>query len=544
MRSGIEHSVVNDSSFQVWSQYNVSAWPTVVLVDPNGRIAGETSGEIQAEDFASLIESILQDHHETIDRTPLELLPEIQQEPRRSLHFPAKLLIAGDNTLFIADTGHHRVIEVKLDPGGLNGQVERVFGRAQPGMQDGAAREAAFYHPHGLALGGDPASGTLYIADTGNHAVRAVDLRSGAVRTLAGTGQKAHGRFPLRAPTETPLRSPWDVLALDRYLFIAMAGSHQLWVLVDEERLGPFAGNGAEALVDGPLAECSFNQPSGLAFGDDRLFVADAEASAVRAVILDEEPHTDTLVGTGLFDFGDLDGRGEQVMLQHPTEIDYAAGVLFIADTFNHKIKVIDPDTAETTTLIGTGDSGHRDGRFDQAQLYEPEGVQVQPGPGGQPLRLYIADTNNHVVRVADIETGVLHTLVLRGLENLPQAPAPHRLRRRLPPVQASPVRMRLVLDFELPEGFELSPDNPARIYLADAPAPLFFAHDEEIALDLQPAALAEVDLDVTLYYCREGEGGLCRVQDLALTLPLHVEPDGPDEIRILLEINEKEIDV
>ena len=322
-REDIRHPVVNDAGFRVWSEYNVRAWPTLVLIDPHGRIAGQTSGEILASDLAAEIQSILTENPDAIDPTPLELGGEIRLEPEYPLRYPARLLAAADR-LWIADSGHNRVVEVRLDENGRGGEVTRVFGGGRAGLVDGPAGEAAFNHPRGLALRGDPESGVLYVADTENHAVRAIDLASGQVRTTAGNGEKAHGSFQLGAPTETPLRSPWAVTWLDPYLFIAMAGSHQIWVLIDEEQLGPFAGNGREALVDGPPAESSFNQPSDLAFGLGHLFIADPEASAIRAIPLHEQGRTITLVGQGLFEFGDVDGVGPEVRLQHAAGISFS----------------------------------------------------------------------------------------------------------------------------------------------------------------------------------------------------------------------------
>jgi hypothetical protein len=203
---------------------------------------------------------------------------------------------------------------------------------------DGVGEGAQFAHPHGLGLKGSPDSGTLYVADTENHAVRAINLESGEVRTVAGTGQKAHGRLVLGSPTETPLRSPWAVLPLQQYVMIAMAGSHQIWVLIDEDQLGPFAGNGYEALVDGPVGEASFNQPSDIAFGMGHLFIADPEASAVRAISLGEPAQVVTLVGQGLFDWGDQDGSTSEALLQHPTGLAFDQQLVYVADTYNNKI--------------------------------------------------------------------------------------------------------------------------------------------------------------------------------------------------------------
>lgn len=411
IRHGVDHPVVNDADFKVWQSYAVKAWPTVVLIDPQNKIVHTQSGEILAEEFAPKIEALIAEAEAggQLDRTPLDVCPERMIEPMRPLKYPAKLLLGPDDNLFIADTGHHRVIEVKLTEDRLTGEIGRVLGSGQPGLEDGLAKEAMFHSPRGMALKGN----ILYVADTENHVIRAVDLEDNTIRTVAGTGEKAHSRFVLGSPTEVPLRSPWALLAEDEILLIAMAGSHQIWALASETRLGIFAGNGFEALVDGPLMNASFNQPSDLAYGFNHLFVADSEASAIRAISLEDEAKVMTLVGQGLFEFGDIDGLGRLVRLQHPLGLTFANGLVYIADTYNHKIKVHNPTTGEVQTLIGTGQPGHADGWFGEAQFFEPEGVIVDRGWS------YIADTNNHLIRVADLENQTIHTLTLRRPELL-----------------------------------------------------------------------------------------------------------------------------
>lgn len=409
MRHGIHHPVINDAEFDVWSQYSVRAWPTVVLVDPAGKVVGQQSGEITAEGFRSVIDAMIADFDAQglLDRTPIPgLQPAIDQEPPRPLQYPSKLLPATGDRLFVADTGHHRLLEVQLTLDGLSGEIVRTFGTGTAGFQDGHISQAQFHDPHGMAL----LDNTLYVADTENHAIRAIDLVHETVRTVAGTGVMGRTLSPNGdTPTTIDLRSPWALAATEQVLFIAMAGSHQIWVLLDEKTLGVFAGTGAEALLDGPRTEAAFNQPSDLVLDMGHLFIADAEASAIRALVLDENPRVMTIVGLGLFEFGDVDGVGADVRLQHPTGLaSDAAGVLYVADSYNHKIKTLDPTTGETKTLIGTGDPGAADGPFLQAQLYEPEGVIAVNG------RLYIADTNNHALRVADLAAETVQTLMLR----------------------------------------------------------------------------------------------------------------------------------
>lgn len=530
MRHGLDHPVVNDVDFQVWQNYTVKAWPTLVVIDPQGKIVHTQSGEILAEEFALEIEALINEFEGKglLDRTPLDLQTERIQEPLRPLDYPAKVLLTDQGVLYVADTGHHRILGVHLSEDGLKGEIVRVFGGSRPGFQDGPADTAAFHNPHGLALSGD----TLYVADTENHAIRAIELDSGTVRTVAGTGEKAHGRFNLGKPTETPLRSPWAVLGVEDIVFIAMAGTHQIWALLREGQIGPFFGNGREALVDGDQMQSSFNQPSDLSLGMGHIFVADSEASAIRAIsLLEEKPHVVTLVGQGLFEFGDIDGRGGMVRLQHPTGLTFYEGLVYIADSYNHKIKTLDPTTGEVKTLIGTGEPGHADGAFNEAELFEPEGVVASKG------RLYIADTNNHLVRVADLKSGMLHTLMLRGLERLQpmMSDEERQPNLRYDPLLVMPGQVTFSFDIKLPAGYKLNPEAPLTLRVSQNGAGSTHTFESEQTPTVALAVNSDQDLtfDLTLYYCETEAERLCLIHDALFVLPCRLAEAGSSVVRI-----------
>lgn len=398
--------MANDAHHEVWQAFAIRAWPTVVLIDPAGYVVAWQAGEIDAA-------TVAQDLSERIEQARAagrlgrgrRALPSLNRpilvEPGL-LRDPGKLLAVAPDLLYVADTGHHRVLELRLC-GPARARVERIFGRGEPGFAKGVGEQASFRQPRGLARFRDQ----LLVADTGNHAVRAIDLESGAVGTVAGTGEKARElRHPGGEALSTPLRSPWALLPLgDEAVLVAMAGSHQICIWHPDGRMAPFAGEGREALVDGDRVTACFSQPSDLACGLGRAFVADAEASAVRALDLDGVGSVETLVGLGLFTFGDRDGVGDAVRLQHPSGLAFGSDRLYLADSYNHKIKTLDPVSREVRTLIGTGERGHADGPFAEARLFEPAGLAWNG------RTLWIADTNNHAVRVADLDRGELRTL-------------------------------------------------------------------------------------------------------------------------------------
>ena len=207
------------------------------------------------------------------------------------------------------------------------------------------------------------------------------------------------------------LNSPWDLALKTGILIVAMAGPHQIWVIdLLHDQAYPYAGTGEEERRDGAVGEAAFAQPSGLAIDGDTLFVADAESNTIRSVTLPPANLVTTVAGGNLFDFGDRDGAGDHARLQHPLGIAMHDGRVLIADTYNHKIKMLDPASGKVTTIAGTGQPGHVDGAASRAQFYEPGGVSVAGHIA------YIADTNNHAIRTIDLHSSTVATLTLEGL--------------------------------------------------------------------------------------------------------------------------------
>src|SRR5438045_3665381 len=436
LRYGLEHPVVNDADFRIWRAYAVRAWPTLVLIDTDGHVVGQLAGQGHYDVRDRAVGLLIEDARKrgTLNETPLKLALERAKTSDLPLAFPGKILAdERSDRLFIADSNHNRVVVTRLD-----GTLLDTIGSGERGTRDGTFESASFHRPQGLALDGD----TLYVADTENHLIRRVDLKARTVQTLAGTGAQLLDFDVRGGPARTtPRGAPWDLQLVGRSLYIAMAGPHEIWKFdLDKQQLSVFAGTGMEARADGPRDEAAFAQPSGLAADGRVLYVADAESNTIRAVTLEDSTRGDskadgselktdaqvktaslsssveevrTLAGGDLFDFGDRDGAGDDVRLQHPLGLALYQNQLFIADTYNHKIKVLDPRARTVKTFAGTGKPGQADGA--QSSFYEPGGLSVARG------RLYVADTNNHAVRVVDLSTKQTSTLVIRGLE--PPAP-------------------------------------------------------------------------------------------------------------------------
>ena len=403
LRYELEHPVINDGQFTVWKQYSGRAWPTLIFIDPEGKIIGKHEGEITFEDFDSVIAQMVKEFEERgiLDRTPLN--HRMEERAKSALAFPGKVLAdEATDRLFISDSNHNRIIISTLE-----GEVSQVIGSGEVGFANGDFPVASFDHPQGMALDED----ALYVADTENHAIRRVDLARGKVETVAGTGRQARGFGKGGEALSTDLSSPWDLVLHDGTLYIAMAGVHQLWALgLETKQVRPYAGNGREAPVDGPLLSASLDQPSGITTDGKVLYFADSEASAIRTADLSDSGRVSTIVGQDLFVFGDVDGTGDAVRLQHPIGIHFHDGVLYIADTYNNKIKRVFPQTRSVLTMLGTGEPGYLDDEANQALFHEPSGVSVAAG------KLYVADTNNHAIRVANLDTGEVGTLELRGV--------------------------------------------------------------------------------------------------------------------------------
>jgi DNA-binding beta-propeller fold protein YncE len=399
LRHGLGHPVVNDDQFTIWRSYAIRGWPTLVLIDPEGYVIATLVGEGHGDRLRTMIAKLIRLHGAkgTLKEGP----PRFHRErmPETLLAFPGKVLAdAATGRLFIADTGHHRIVITDF-----TGAIRDLAGGETPGGTDGPFARASFRSPQGLAIAGS----ALYVADTENHLIRRLDLESRTVETVAGTGQQGPAIRGSGAAHEMALNSPWDICITGGQLYIAMAGCHQIWVMdLATARMELFAGTGLEQMIDGPRLEGALAQPSGLATDGERLYIADSEVSAIRSIEVSGHNLLRTHVGQGLFVFGDRDGIGPEVRLQHPLGVACGGAQIYVADTYNHKIKMLYPIIGAVKTLFGTGRPGPQDGQ--NAAFFEPSGLSVVED------KIYIADTNNHRIRIADLISGEVSTLEMR----------------------------------------------------------------------------------------------------------------------------------
>jgi hypothetical protein len=398
---------VHDPEFLLWREYAVRAWPTLVFIGPDGRVLGQNSGEPDPQRLLEWVELLVQEARAGGALRParLELRPTVA--PSRRLRYPAKLKplprpavhrSGGARHWALADAGHHQV--VILDDAGQ--EITRI-GSGQAGFTDGALEEATLRSPQGLIC----AEEALYIADTGNHAIRRADLVAGRLETLAGNGARGPALGDPVPARGAALASPWDLERSGSHLYFANAGTHQLGLLdLAQGTVRALAGDSGEAIVDGPARAARLAQPSGLALDAEgaRLYFVDSETSSVRVVEdVKGEPVVRTLAGTGLFDFGHVNGPLAEARFQHPLGIAVHDGRLLVADSYNGALRAIE---------LARGEVCDFDENFACEDALcippaEPAGVWAD-GAG----RVFLVDTNNHRVLEFDPARRAYHTWV------------------------------------------------------------------------------------------------------------------------------------
>lgn len=530
LRYGLVHPVTNDADFTIWNKFGVRAWPTLVLINPLGTASQVYEGEGHRAALEADINALLQKYSGSVVTAPLPIALESSRKPQTALSFPGKIIAQDEGRLIIADSGHNRIVVADT-----KGAILQVIGSGQPGLKDGSLAEAQFFKPQGMAY----KDGRLYVADLGNHALRLVDFNDQTVTTLAGTGgqgyvlQAGHENDALKVA----LSSPWDVAFYPDYkhLAIAAAGTQQILSYdIAHATISVLAGNGHESIDDGHLPEQSLAQPSGLFASGDKLYFTDAESSSLR--VLDKDGAVNTLVGHGLFDFGYKEGGRDEALLQHCLGLTGDAGTLYLADTYNHSVRRYDIREGRLYNYAGHDQRGKADGALARASFNEPGGIARI----GQTL--YVADTNNNLVRTIDMKAGTVGTLAVAPdaaatATKAPTLPAlPNLQSLAFKVAKGTPVEVTLALK----EGWHINHDAPSELGLYVDPAsgkPM--AKFDKDALAKGPITLPALTYDTplhlwgVLYYCADAKGSLCMIKGF----DAKITPDGT-ESKIVLPVN------
>lgn len=526
LRYDIEHPIIIDNNFEIWKTYGINAWPSFILIGPDRQVIGKASGEGIFDRLDAVMSKLISTYQEAgnLDRERMQFALLKCTVPETFMRFPGKIDVdPASKRLFISDSGHNRIMVANPD-----GKVSDIIGSGEQGRADGRFSDASFFRPQGVAF--DLLRNCLYVADTENHLIRKADLKDKTVATISGSGEKGSSKQNGGKGSEVSLNSPWDLTILGNHLYIAMAGCHQLWRMnLDDLYIEAYAGSGAEGLLDGPRCSASLAQPSGITTDGKSIYFADSEVSAIRVV---ENDVVTTLIGKGLFIFGDIDGPFADARLQHPIGVHYYDNALYVADSYNHKIKKTDLGLRDVTTLVGTGSMGRKDGDALSAGLNEPNDLAVLNGI------FYIADTNNHVVRAYNPETGSVSTINFETSEKQRTEKVIELTERSILP-ESKGIYFQLML----PEGYHWNKDadqqistsseNPDIIAVSASKRQDNDSFSYYIPIEIKDKGNADLKIEIVGYYCdRES---LCCLKPAEFNLPLRIERNAsPGDITVV----------
>lgn len=529
-RYGVRHPVLDDPDLVTWQAYTARAWPTLVLIDPEGYVVAQYAGEGHAHAIDALIAELREEQLAKGTLQPGDSPYVAPPAPEGDLRFPAKAIRLPAGTFLVADAGHHRLVELEADAH----TVVRPIGSATRGAADGAAGIASFNEPNGLCLLPDEVAAKVgydvVVADTVNHLLRGVRLDTGEVRTVAGSGRQWFGDTSSLDPFIRGLRgggpddtaslsSPWDVVWWQDRVWVAMAGIHQLWTF--DPRTGEVevaAGTTHEGLVDGPNAEAWFAQTSGFAVAGDRLWLVDSETSSLRYVFGDpsrRDQEVLTAIGRGLFDFGFTDGPAADALLQHPLGVAVLPdGSLAVADTYNGAVRRYDP-TAQTLITLATG-------------LSEPSGLVVD---------------GDHVVVVES----AAHRLTRVPLDARVRADGFEHTTQR-PVTEVAPGELELVVSFEPPPGQKVDDRfGPSAQLVVGATPPGLLRAGEGRGTELTRTLVLDSHVgDGVLHVAARaascdddggegGEGAACHMHQQDWGVPVRIVDDGATRLELPL---------
>ena len=498
-RYGVEHPVLDDPELITWKNYAVKAWPTLSLVDPKGYLIAQFSGEGHAHAIDRMINELLPQYRDVL--TPGPSLYVAPEKSDTQLRFPAKAIVLDDQRLMVANPGHHDIAITDY-----SGNVIERIGKGTRGSNDGDFLSAEFQEPNGLLLlPPDVASRVGYevlVADTANHLLRAINLETKQVLTVAGNGQQW-----MQGQGTESLSTPWDLAWFSNLVIIAMAGIHQLWSFDPiTGDVAIYAGTTNEGMVDGNRLDAWFAQTSGLAVTGNQLWIADSETSSLRFI---ENDVVKTVIGASLLDFGFIDGDKSSARMQHPLGVDVLPDqTLIISDTYNGALRLFNPQTGLLSTVA--------------KNLREPSGI--------------IAISNDEVL-VVESSRHQLTRVTLQ--EEVVQGEA---LRTERPPLEISGGTFTLDVVFLPPPGEKLDEryGPSTRLILSSTPPNLIregAGKSQELirTLEIDPAVGSGIlHIAASAASC-DNDGGTCHIHQQDWGIPVLITEQGATQLRLPL---------
>jgi DNA-binding beta-propeller fold protein YncE len=534
LKFDLTYPLALDKDFLFWNLYGINSWPTHILINPMGEIIGKLSGEEIAKSLDDVIpELIIEfDSKKKLNRNTLSFVSlEKDKLAETVLSFPNKVILNGSGTeLFVSDTNHHRILHIDIQ----NKKILNIIGSNEFGNEDGLFADAKFGRPNGIFL----KENILYIADTNNHSIRVADLRTKKVSTLAGSGKQAKSLNVSGTGNQVSLNSPYDLTEYKNKLYISMLGSHQLWTL-DLKTLEAevYAGSGRENLEDGKLLNSALSQPMGITKDYTRLYFLDSNTSALRSADLKLEGSIKTLIGKGLFESGDIDGKFPDARLQYPVGIFHNERKIFIADTLNHKIKSYDIDTKELRTLAGTDDSGFLNSNANESSFNEPSSIAKHNH------LIYIADTNNHSIRILDLKANTVKSFDFELSEKLfiKQNQSSKKFDGEIisvPEMSIHPDSTEIKVHFELQPGYKWKVDSPffsQNFSMNESNIAVIFPKEEIVRNPILPKIIkikvitgkADLFFNSLLFYSEADSNSITLIKKISVVVPVHVSASG-----------------
>ncbi|XP_065650186.1 NHL repeat-containing protein 2 [Hydra vulgaris] len=550
IRYDISHPVVNDPNAVLWNEMNIQCWPTLVVVSPIGQVLLYLVGEGHRNFLFNFVEFALKRYGNkgllSCHALPIQL--EKNSLKFKNLRYPGKLTASPcGKMLAVSDSGHHQVLIIER-----NGNVVKRIGSGFSGLKDGEAHVSQFSSPQGLSW----FENVIFVADTENHSIREINVANWITKTIVGNGKQGKDKDGGKLGIEQEISSPWDVVVgaspgsdttdcVNNCLYIAVAGTHQIWCYFLKDGLWlkkghqkkevalRFAGSGEEENRNNSYpTKASFAQPSGLAIIKNQLFVADSESSSIRSVDL-KTGAVKGVVGadrdpTNLFSYGDVDGIGLNAKLQHPLDVAAVNGHLYVADSYNHKIKIVNLSNLSCTTLAGNGVVGIKNGDFLSAEFNEPGGIICLDDT------IYIADTNNHLIRVLNLTTRLVSTLEILEMDSLDSFPvAVSKTSEKLlvgantsvtvldPKKCSLSNHSTFFLHVNLPTGFHYTDEVDSKWQLTLSSEAVIDVktgtlNKDEISLTIPPGfSFVLIKVELILYMC--SENGLCHMKQYVL---------------------------